>query len=256
MHAHRCIISKMPASRTFTVVFWNILFDDRKGSLVPPQAERHETIAGTLLGLDKKLDLVCLCEAEDSVTHGHLGEKIAKLTKNKPGHWTHYARDFEHIGMFGKEAKNVDFQTLGRKATAAITNIGPVTIAGVHLTHKWHSTAAQTREIKAVLETLAKNDRAVIMGDFNSMSMQNPRRTIESRGYQSVFKLLGQEQPVTAPIEAYRPLVLPLWQRIALGLTKGFAADDIYVKGDIKIIGAGTFQGESDHLGIWATLEV
>ena len=246
----------MAAANTFTVVFWNILLDTREDTLVPQQVERHEEIARRLQDLGKSLDVVCLCEIENSKNHGHMGERIAALTGNTPGKWTHHPspKDHEQIGMFGKKVKNVDFELLGNK-NGAIAHVGSTAVAGIHLTYRVTSTAHQRREINTMLDALSDEKNAVIMGDFNSLPWQAPRRLVESYGYTSVFEILGQEQPATSPILEYRPMTLPTWQQAILRLGDGFSADDIYIKGDLKVKDAGIFKGESDHCAVWATLE-
>lgn len=247
----------MVAKQTFTVIFWNILLDAREKTRVPRQIDRHEQIAKALIGLDKDLDVVCLCEIENSKNHGHLGERIARLTGNDSGKWTHHQspKDHEQIGMFGQKVNDVKFLPLSHKS-GVTTNIGPVTVAGVHLTYRLATTHRQKHEVNLMLDELAGKKHAVIMGDFNSLPWQSPRKLVESYGYTSVFQLLGQKQPITSPIHEYRPLTLNRLQRAALRLGPGFAADDIYVKGDIAVKDAGIFKGESDHCGVWATLEI
>lgn len=247
----------MTAKQTLTVVFWNILLDTREDSLVPQQVERHEKIAKSLKALGKNLDVVCLCEIENSKNHGHMGEKIAILTGNKQGKWTHHQspKDHEQIGMFGKKVGNVDFLALGHK-NAAITHVGTTAIAGIHLTYRITTTTHQRREIHKMLDQLSDEESAVIMGDFNSLPWQTPRRLVESYGYKSVFELLGRTQPVTSPIPEYRKMTLATWQRAILRVGGGFSADDVYVRGNIKVKDAGIFKGESDHCAVWATLEI
>lgn len=246
----------MLAAKTFTVVFWNILLDTREDTLVPRQVERHEKIAKRLLELGKSLDVVCLCEIENSKNHGHMGERIAALTGNTPGKWTHHPspKDHEQIGMFGKKVTTIDFELLGNK-NGVITHVGATAVAGIHLTYRVTSTTHQRREITVMLDKLSSEKNAVIMGDFNSLSWQAPRRLVESYGYTSVFEILGQEQPATSPIPEYRQMTLTALQRAVMQLGDGFSADDIYVKGAIKVKDAGIFKGESDHCAVWATLE-
>jgi endonuclease/exonuclease/phosphatase family metal-dependent hydrolase len=248
----------MAKPHIFTVVFWNVLFDNRENTRVPAQIHRYEKNADTLLGLQKNLDVVCLAETEDSAEHGHLGQKIAQHTGHKHGSWIrHHRKDTEHIGMFGRHVKHVDFVPLSHNATATITSLGAAKVAGIHLTYRMPPNIRLLKqEVTEVLNTLEDTEQAVIMGDFNSLPWQPPRKLLEAHGYRSVFTLLGQRHPITGAVYEYRSLYLNGWQRMALTLTKGFAADDIYIKGNITVKDAGTFRGESDHMGVWATIEI
>lgn len=243
----------MPTSRSFTVVFWNVLFDTRNPE-VPAQHLRYKHIAKTLEQLNMPLDVVCLSEIEDSPSHGKHGEKIAELLGYEPGIWTYHAREREQIGVFGNQVKDTEFLMLDDGMAAAITQTGPITVAGVHLTHTIHRTAVRRQQIETVLEHLQGHDQAIIMGDFNSLPWHTPRRLVEAAGYRSVFKELYGFHPITSPIPEYQKLIISTWQRPVVG--SGFSADDIYIKGPMNIIATGTLKSESDHKGVWATFTI
>jgi len=108
-------------------------------------------------------------------------------------------------------------------------------------------------QIGALLERMEAEKRGVIMGDPNCLWWQEPRQMIEDRGYISVFKHLQRYRPRTVPTKAYRHM-LNRKERLAVAVTRGFAVDDIYVK-NVDVVDADVFVGESDHAGVWATLQ-
>lgn len=238
-------------SGELTVFSWNVLLYHLPTNEVKPQAERILACARSLLSLGKQMDIVALYEAEISDTHGNMGEKIAVLTGNESGFWEQHSRPNEQIGMFGKSVDSVEFVKLDDDKTAVISKVGPISIAGVHLTFDLRGSDRRSKQVQVVLDKLAHTDKAIIMGDFNSLPWQKPRKLIEANGFQSAFTTLGLKRPATVPTKEFRPL-LKKWERLTIG--KGLAVDDIYCKG-LHVKDAGTFEGPSDHRGLWATFK-
>lgn len=234
----------------FNVFAWNILFDKSHGDRVPSQAKRLASLAQTLIDLEKPLDVVAILEAE-MTTKQHNGEMLAKLTENSIGEWQHHGRARECIGMFGALVGDVEFLELGHGKTAAITHLGDIAIAAMHLQRR----GAEKRcdEIGTLLEYMEGKERAVIMGDPNCLWWQKPRKMIEKQDYESAFKRPFRHGPRTVPTKEYRNILTPK-ERLAVAVTRGFFVDDIYVKG-LEVIDADIFIGKSDHAGVRAILQ-
>lgn len=238
------------ANSTYTVAAWNILLDRTHGDYVSPQHERIESQAKTLADLGKTLDVVAICEAEKT-ENVHNGELLAKLAGYGIGRWHRHSRKGEHIGMFGAQVGETQPLDLGHKKTAVITKLGNVSIAGTHLKFQLRG-QERSEQIGVLLEHLSAEERSVIMGDFNSLSRQTPRRLLKAAGYVSVFDALGARRPRTVPTKAYRPMLTPVRK---LGSWPGLNVDDIYIK-NLEVQEAGSFVGDSDHAGVWATLKI
>lgn len=233
----------LDVENSFNVIAWNILLHRDF-----PQAERFAACAHKLIDLNKELSVVSLFETE-VVSGRHTGEVIAELTGNAPGGWYQHNRKREYAGMFGSRVGGVESVDLGYKKKAVITKLGEISIAGVHLKYQLHG-SERADQMSILLDRMHDESHAVIMGDFNCLPWQRPRRMIEAAGYRSVFEVLDEAYPRTVPTPGFKS-ALPFWKQIAVG--KGLAIDDVYVK-NVQVIDAGSFVGESDHAGVWATL--
>lgn len=233
-------------SEGLTVVTWNILLDRIHGQAVKPQAERIESQAKCLMEIGRNLDVVLLQEVE-----GRNGDVIAELTGNGPGVWARHSRKQEHIGVFGDLVEVADFYDLGHSKKAVATRVGELAVFGVHLVARPKRYFERADEVRRLCEVIDKEEEAVIAGDLNGPKWEAARRMLARRGFRSVFTELGVPRPGTFPAADYRDI---MWNRKQRTLVPWMASiDDILVRG-ITAKDAGTIQGDSDHVGLWADL--
>jgi hypothetical protein len=236
---------------SLNIATWNILFDHRPGSPFTPQSERYESIAAKLLEMKDGLDVVCLSEVHAPWRISY-GQKISELVFGTPGFWVDHSREDEQIGFCGPSVESIEPIVLDEDKTAVITKVGGVSIAGAHLTYMLKGTHVRVRQINVLLDRLKNEEKAVIMGDFNALPWQKPRKLIEKAGYQSVFSLLGIPRKPTTPTADYMKYLKP-YERMLVG--KGLPLDDIYIKG-LEVESTGVLEADSDHLGIWAKIKI
>lgn len=233
-----------------TVASWNILLDGNY-----PQEARIEDIIGTLKEVNRThaLGALGIMEAQGTPL-GHSGKMIAQSLFGNDGDWKLHSRKGhkEHIGMAGPAVDGVEFFDIGYSKCAAIVQVEDITVATVHLRKKQGS--EQNQQAEALLERLADEPRVVIMGDFNGERLQAPRRMIGRQGYTSAFKEAGVRRQRTVPTKEFIGMPSRLERLGMFVIRGGVNVDDIYVKG-VQVKGAGYFEGRSDHLGLWATVE-
>lgn len=232
------------------VTVWNILYDHGDFFGVGPQIKRTGSHVRTLRELPVPLDIVGLVEVEHSTEDGHLGEYIAEHTVGGEGIWAEHSRPNEHIGLFGRSITQAKVHGLDGNRKMIVSNVSGIDVALVHLTFGLRGDKLRKRQTEQVIDVLANSDRTIIMGDFNSASWQKSRKLLEEAGFISVFSALGRRRPPTIVAPGYRKN-LPLRYQIAT--RPGFSPDDIYVRG-VNVLGAGVFDGDSDHRGVWARL--
>ena len=109
-------------------------------------------------------------------------------------------------------------------------------------------------EMGALLDYLGDTEQAVVMGDFNSLALQRPRRMLAQQSFKSVFTLTAGRRPPTIPTPDYEFMLSPKEQRWLKLVRPLLSIDDIYVK-NLGVVEAGTLVGESDHVLLHATLE-
>ena len=244
------------SSGQFSVVSWNILFDKSRGDRVPSQQSRLNDIIATLDSFERPVDVMGLLEVEKSADLGQHGEIIAEKLGYGAGSWQPHSRKREHIGMCGAAVEDVEFVDIGHNRLAAVTRLGDMAIAAVHLKRppKYIRGGERTEEMGALLDYLGDVDQAVIMGDFNSLAAQRPRRMLARQSFKSVFTLTSGRRPQTIPTPDYEFMLSPKEQRWLKYVRPLLSIDDIYVK-NLDVLEAGTLVGESDHVLLHATLE-
>lgn len=222
--------------------------DVKHGDRVAPQHERVEANARALRELDKRLGAVVLQETE-----GENGTAIASKAGFDTSYWRRHSRPDEHIGMFGEDVENVSFVRLGHGKTAAVTNIGDTKVVGLHLkrTDQLNS-PIRVEQMDKVLDIVGSREKAVVMGDFNGLRIETSRRNLARAGFVSVFDQLGMRRPKTFPTSKYYGMHR-LHEKIAM--LRGLSLDDIYLRG-VTPVDAGVFEGDSDHKGVWADVEL
>ena len=244
---------------TFNVAAWNVLLDLTHGDKVMPQRDRLGNLAKRLITLEQDigfLDAVNLSEAQESEI-GHHGRLIASMLSYPEGYWVKHSRKKagEHIGMFGDKVTNAQAIDLQHGKRAILTRVGGVAIVGAHLKFQLHG-PERSLQMATLLQHISQEDQAVVMGDFNSLPWQEPRKMLEAEGFTSVFELTNQRRLATVPSPEYRAMPNP---KRRLGILAGrmvgirMNVDDIYVR-NLSVHAAGFFSGDSDHLGVWATL--
>lgn len=247
-----------PLPDQITVLAWNILLDRKHGELVPPQDQRLGAHTESLRGVPVPMDVVAILEAEKTKTQ-HNGQELARQLGFENSYWHLHSRKNEYIGMFGNDVEGVEALELGYKKTALITRIGEVCIVAVHLkfprSPREHLTLSeQHKQIEAVLDRVKDEDHVVIMGDFNCSPGRKPRKLIEAQGFQSVYEIQGEPRPHSVLRGEYDFMLTPNQRRLIRRIWPlGVNVDDIYVK-NMMVHEVGTVTGESDHLGVWATL--
>lgn len=267
-------------TRSVNVVTQNVLHDVTRmqNGLILPQGLRVNSISEALKLVSGSLDVVGIQEAHESLAQ-HNGEVLADLVGYGPGVWARHnqklhehskrGRTGELIGLFGalvEEAHEVD---LGDQRKGLITVIGGVAFATCHWRAGFSLRSAYVRRLNAVrlANALDEYDNAVILGDLNEPDIPvfALGRTVLARcGFESVFSLTGQNQPATFPTPAYSQVY---------DTCRQFGLDDILVKGNVRVIDAGTVQpvveqrplpqasvsaphDPLDHYGVWASLEI
>ena len=234
----------------FTVAAWNILLDKtrtRQG-IIRPQHARIDSLTATLVESGVAPDVVTIMEAENAKGHG--GERIARALGFEAGFWYEHNRKNEHIGMFGDRVNATEPIELGYSKLAVMTMVGEVAVVGLHLKCE-HWGPKRAEQLEQVLAYIDGHESAVVMGDLNALPLEKAPRMLRKDGFESVYKQLGQKRPTTWPAPAYREIMLTPWQRRLL--RRGVSCDDIYIR-NLTAVDAGSFMGDSDHAGLWATV--
>jgi len=242
-----------PTTRRIAV--WNTFLDDNH-----PQHARVDQLTKTI-SEQGQFDVVALLEIQKN-KDGHSGEKIAQTISGTPGIWYPHSRKKrgEHIGMFGpdissqEDARQID---IGYSKLAVVTRLGDVAIAAVHLRRQFPPAHEQAEQMAALLAHLEDEEKAIIMGDFNSLRLFNllkTRRQVENAGYESAFVLLGKPRVKSFPTDEFRGSHTRLEKAGLACLGGTINLDEIYTKG-IAVTDADSFEGRSDHRGLWVEYE-
>jgi endonuclease/exonuclease/phosphatase family metal-dependent hydrolase len=249
----------------FTIATWNILLDytrTREG-IIKSQADRLSSQIGTLdalrTKLGRELDAVAIQEAQKTAFQ-HNGEELACALGYGVGQWVEHnkkpfpksktGRKGEHVGLFGARIDHSELIELGDNRRAVLSHIGNVAIVSVH-TRADMSGQLQPEQASVVVKHLEEYPHAVVTGDFNDGWGENVRPVMESNGYNSAFTIINKRRPKTWPARGYRKIMYgPAGQLI----TPALRHDDIYVRG-VAVHDAGKFRGDSDHVGLWATIQ-
>lgn len=249
-------ILPQPQDGRINVATLNLLLDKTRTSekLIEPQYKRIEPIAKALAELTMNPSLVAIQEAqkERGVQNG---ETLARALGFQASFWMEHnklRRRDEHIGWLVDESvDDVDFFDVGHGKQAGIVTMGDLTFVNVHFSREWWG-PKRADQSRAVIDRIHDSKRAVVMGDTNALWFEKARRIIHKDGFRCVFHEIGQRRPITYPTPQYRGVMLEPWQKhIPI---EGVSLDDIYVKG-VEVIDAGRFVTDSDHFGLWATLQ-
>lgn len=252
-----------PYEEAFTVVSWNILLDKTRSKhpgdhlqYVVPQLSRVPFIANTLQDLPVPLDVVGLSEV-----HLDNGAQLAHMLGHHASHWeqhnepqpgTKKGRKDEYVGLFGnKVSDTVDVLELGDHRRAVIVRVGSVAVAMTHLrSETWGK--EREKQMARLLDHLENDEKAVIMGDFNALWFEKVRRNIRRAGFEPAFEIAGKSTPATYPAPGYEGVVTS--SRFTRLSRRPRNIDQIYGRG-VGVRKAARFSGDSDHFGLWATIE-
>src|SRR4030095_15742919 len=252
----------------FHVASWNILIDRKPYTPTLPQHQRCDSLGDTLQAVGVPFDFLGLYEVEGTAEQ-NCGRHIANTLGLKHSRLAHHGRDEEGIMLSSRRPlKNVRVVTLdpehGRRQ-AIIAEQGPLAVVSTHLiahlvalkgnrlaayttAHKW-----RIKEVTTLLGQLTNYETVILMGDFNCLPSHKPRKLLEANGFTSILSKLSLERrSSTFPTEAYRDISVRPWQNRLI--PKGISIDDIYIK-NLSFVTGDLFEGNSDHQGIWATLE-
>lgn len=238
----------------FTVASWNILLDKHY-----PQADRIDSLTDTINNLEAQRPISALglleVENKDGVHHG---QYIANTQYGNGGVWAAHSRKTlgEAIGIAGTDLTGAEVIDLGHKKKAVLAYLGDVAIVAVHLRRQPKHippTPEQVEQMSVLLERLGNEEKAIIMGDFNCIRLQKPRRMLGAAGFVSAFPSLNPLIPRTVPMSGFKD-ILGTKRRLGTKLTGGgINVDDIYVK-NLEVVDSGLVTGASDHALLWATL--
>jgi endonuclease/exonuclease/phosphatase family metal-dependent hydrolase len=243
-----------PSTAPFTVVTWNILLDytRARAGIVAAQKDRLQSHIATLGNLGIDLDVVCLQEVQGNDRKNN-GQRIARGLGYEPGDWYNHnssKRDGEYIGMFGAKVDGASSIELPHDKLAVVTKVGQTAIVGIHNRREVVG-PKRYHQMKSILSVLKDEEHAVIMGDSNDLPRGSSRRPLGFAGFESVFKLVRKDNPITHPTEAYRNAFYnPHLKRTSF---KGISMDIIYAR-NMHVLDVGRFEGDSDHYGLWATV--
>jgi endonuclease/exonuclease/phosphatase family metal-dependent hydrolase len=232
----------MKPTREVTVAFWNILSDVNDPSLVKSQSERLPDIIKTLQKLPKRT-IIGLAEVESKSS-----KLLARQLGSRSAYFVEHERQDNHIGVLSQEKLVAKFIKLDDKCRAVVVEYNDMTIAIVHLTLVLFNESSRKKQISTLLSHLDLTKPLIIMGDFNSMCWQGSRRLLLKAGFHPALRRTLTNRLPTAPTKKYSR-ILP--QPLRTLAHRGFTLDDIYIKG-LEAVDSGTFEGESDHRGVWA----
>lgn len=243
----------MVVNKTLRVASWNILFDTFPKTKTKTQKERCKELTKTLRELGG-LDILGLYEVESDGVDD-CGQAIAKDLGLKHTTRAEQGRPSEGILLASKPVLknirilNLDPERAGRQAI--IGTYGDITIVVLHLIAQVRKQPWRTKQIKRLVEEIGNADKAIVMGDFNCLPSNKPRRLLEDNGYASCMKLLEMHKVSTFPTNTYRDISVHGWRKRLI--PHGLAIDDIYIK-NLKLVDGGMFEGNSDHYGLWANI--
>ncbi|MGH7233889.1 MAG: endonuclease/exonuclease/phosphatase family protein [Candidatus Saccharimonadales bacterium] len=228
-----------------SVCFWNILYDIEPASLIRPQSERLPYITKALDGLLPDKTFIGISESEN-----RNGQLIAESLGYDTAYFVENGIPNAHIGLMSRLKLAPRFIQLDGNRRAVFVKYGDITIVVIHLTFGVFVERLHRQQIRTLLKNLDTNSPVVIMGDFNSQAWQRSRKLLSDAGFKSALGRTFFRWVPTAPSRSYRHFYPEPFKTLGL---LGFTIDDIYVKG-IEVLDSGTFEGESDHLGVWAKL--
>lgn len=235
-----------PKGNELTVCFWNILFDVYQPSLVKSQSDRLPDIIKELRRFPKN-SIIGLAEVE-----GDNGQLIAEGLDSQTEYFVEYDRPNDYIGVVSQLKLSPRFIQIDEKCRVVVAKHGEVTIVIVHMTLAILGEALRKQQIRTLLSNLDTAGPMVIMGDFNSMAWQRSRKLLVKAGFRSALGRSIVKRLPTVPARKYRHMYPQPYK--ALG-RYGFTLDDIYVR-EVQVSESGIFEGESDHLGVWAKLHL
>mgnify|MGYP000863152947 FL=1 len=248
-----------PAPNSFTVVTWNILLDKTRTArgLIEPQSERLSSQAATLRDLNVPLDVVAIQEAHVT-DQQHNGQELARLLGMQAGFWYEHntsKRTGEYIGMFGELVENAEVVELPYDKKLVITKIGDKAIGNLHLRREDKFIGPKRAEqMRAVMEALAPYEKAVVVGDDNSLFFQESRRILRDYEFTSAFSSLMP----TFPTPRYRDIFLRPNHTISNAwvncLWNAGVRLDIISARNLRFGERSRFLGDSDHYGLYAEL--
>lgn len=242
-------------TKNLRVASWNILFDTFPDTKAKPQSQRIKNLTSTLQALPS-LDILGLYEVEATDVKD-CGQEVT--TKLGMRHATRAVQGRPNEGILltaRTRLQNVRTITLDpdhAAREAIIAEYGDITVVALHLIAQVTKGRWRTRQIKRLLKEIGAADKVIIMGDFNCLPSQKPRRLLETNGFNSVMKELELHKTGTFPTEPYKEISVrrPIQRRL---IPNGLAIDDIYFK-NLKLVNGGMFEGDSDHYGLWADLQ-
>jgi len=234
------------SKHTFTVCFWNILFDAFQPSKALSQEQRLPAMISKLHELPNSTIYGCAeIEREN-------GMRVARALSLSNYFQVHNERPNDYLGVMLEQA--ADFQTLdlGKRSVAIIIKRPDIRVIVVHLSFRFLGEHLHRKQIKKLLKYIGHKKPVIIMGDFNSASWFKSRKLLKHAGFCSVFDAIGQKHPRTAPVKQYCHIYPWPFNKLR-GI--GFASDDIYIRGCVAEA-CGSFEGESDHAAVWAKIVV
>jgi hypothetical protein len=237
---------KQTSKEELSVAFWNILSDVHIPSLVKSQAERLPNIMETLQNLPEDT-IIGLAEVE-----GSNGKLIAQKLNSRTDYFVEHDRNDDHIGILSRSKLSPTFISVDEKCKAIFVQYEGINIIIVHMTLVLHGDSFRQKQIETLLAQIDHSLPTIIMGDFNSMSWQKSRKLLRKAGFYSALGRSITKRVPTAPTPKY----LHIFEQPLRTLVKrGLSLDDIYIKG-VRALDSGTFEGESDHRGVWARLRL
>lgn len=269
------------------VISWNILLDKKRKEkgLIRPQDERVDQLIETLQGFEGSHDVVGLQEVEATN-----GQAISQALGYGDGLWHQHnkppykgaprGRSNEYMGMFGAMVEHTEAIDIGDRRKAVLTRVGGVAIINCHLRsgRSRQTLALRTQEMQVILDAVADEENAVLIGDTNGHPLEASRRLAHREGFRSAHILANGRMPKTHPNPEYiDALADDLLHRKLFYRYIGSAIDTISIRGKgLSVVAAGTLQeptqsvsddgtetsktfpakGASDHIGLWARLAI
>lgn len=247
---------------TFNIVTWNILLDytRTKAGLVKRQDKRADSLIAKLNDLRDEigeLDAVAIQEGHKS-DRWHNGEYIARALGYGIGQWFEHnkkpfvgsktGRPDEYMGMFGARIDHAEPVELGDNRKAVLSHIGKTAVLNIHTRAGILNENLQVEQVRVALGVLAGYKSAALVGDLNNQLGGKVHQAIEADGFESVFTSTHQVYPGTWPTEEYRRIMLGAVGQHVIP-TRSY--DAIYTKG-LYVHDAGSFTGDTDHVGLYA----
>ncbi len=222
---------------------WNIFLDRRFD-----QAARLGSIIATLQLIHEQtpFDVVGVLEAG-----GSNGKTIAQEVFGNDGIWEPHSRKSldEHIGVMGPRVYDAEEVDIGYSKRALFVDTALGAVAFTHISRvdkRFPAPPDQRAQARLLLEEAEDRDAVAIGADWNSLSLQKPRRIIENGGYHSAYRKPMQRSPKTFPMGGYEVNTTPLTRKL-LQVVGGLSIDDVYIKDGFVADSTVVVEGESDH---------